>query len=257
MATKISSGDRFGRLTVIQRDGSSKDGQALYACLCDCGARKTVRAYALRGGGTQSCGCLQKERASAAAANNATHGGSRTYTYHKWQAMWQRAREDARYADRQVHPRWESYQAFLADMGECPIGLSLERVDNDRGYEPGNCCWADAKAQANNRGSSRRITYRGETKTVAQWRDVSGIPITTLHGRLKRNNWVAEDSTFVPYTPLSLTLGGRTQTLRQWGAETGLPDHVLRKRITEGWSLERTLTEPTNKNRSHKVDKQS
>lgn len=68
-----------------------------------------------------------------------------------------------------IDPRWSSFEAFLADMGPCPKGHTLERRDNAEGYGPDNCLWATPRTQANNRRSNVVITYQGETRTLAEW----------------------------------------------------------------------------------------
>lgn len=80
-----------------------------------------------------------------------------------------------------VCERWlASFEAFLADMGECPDGMSIERIDNDRGYEPGNCRWATVKEQARNRRSSVFVEHNGERLTIAEWAERYGIPYKRL-----------------------------------------------------------------------------
>jgi hypothetical protein len=87
-------------------------------------------------------------------------------------------------------PVWEaSYDAFLADMGECPEGLTLERKDNSQGYSNGNCVWADYPTQLNNTTRNVHVTYNGEALTVGQWASRLGINYDTLWYRLFRARW--------------------------------------------------------------------
>lgn len=82
--------------------------------------------------------------------------------------------------------RWKSYDAFFDDMGECPEGYSLERIDNNGNYEPENCKWATIREQLNNQRRSRFIEFNGKRQTLSYWADELGISLDTLHHRLRR-----------------------------------------------------------------------
>ncbi|MFE0766129.1 hypothetical protein [Streptomyces smyrnaeus] len=153
-------GTRHGRLVVtVPRVPGEKHVQ----CVCDCGTPRTV----LFGewGKTKSCGCLRRE---VTAARSTTHGHSRTSIYGTWADMVARCTRPThqRWADYggrgiTVCERWRDFANFLADMGERPAGMELDRIDNDRGYEPGNCRWADGSTQAKNR---RPSAYAGNQR---------------------------------------------------------------------------------------------
>jgi len=149
-------GQKFGRLTVLSRAESIKGSlQWCWRCECDCGAVLVVRGGALRTGNTKSCGCLQIEACR-------THGhagrGGNSPTYNTWIMIAQRCGNPAApnfkyYGGRgiTVCERWRSFENFLADMGERPPGLTLDRENNNGNYEPGNCRWATRKEQIANR----------------------------------------------------------------------------------------------------------
>jgi len=87
--------------------------------------------------------------------------------------------------------RWSEYSAFLADMGECPDGLTLDRIDNSKGYRPDNCRWADQVTQSNNRRNVRLFSYKGESLSLTNWGKKLGIGQPTLHYRF-RSGWSVE-----------------------------------------------------------------
>lgn len=153
------AGNRYGRLVAVRK--VNETGKARWLCRCDCGTERIVWLSNLLKK-SRSCGCLQRELAAQARRDNPKHGQYKTSTYSSWQHMHVRCKSrDAKtwkyYGGRgiAVHLRWASFEAFFADMGPKPSPAhSIDRINNDRGYEPGNCRWATKKEQVAN----RRIT---------------------------------------------------------------------------------------------------
>jgi hypothetical protein len=154
------TGQRFARLLVLRRDGF-KGPRKAWLCLCDCGNEHRVTTSDLLNGKVQSCGCLRRDRKSTFKHG---HAASRSPSYQSWTAMNKRCRDSKhrfyhRYGGRGITicERWESFENFLADMGERPAGTSLDRIDCDGHYTPENCRWSTHKEQTRNR-SQPKIT---------------------------------------------------------------------------------------------------
>jgi hypothetical protein len=193
--TKLTdlSGKRFNRLQVISKQ-TSHNGRTMWLCLCDCGNKKLAEASNLKRNLTGSCGCLHRE---LTAKSHTTHGMRHTVEYNTWARMKGRcentkSKDYPRWGGRgiKVCKRWESFDNFFADMGKRPSTKhSLDRIDNNKNYQPSNCRWADAKTQANNRrrrGNLILVKYQGITKPLIDWADTFGINYSTIQWRYKQ-----------------------------------------------------------------------
>lgn len=148
-------GSTFGRLRVKQKIIAKDKSGAWYVCECTCGKIIETSSNKLRRGHTKSCGCYRE-------FSNRKHGhkskGKTTPTYKSWESMRDRCNNPNKdnfkwYGEKGVTvcERWNNFTAFLEDMGERPVGTSLDRIDPHGNYEPSNCRWADRKTQASNK----------------------------------------------------------------------------------------------------------
>jgi len=185
-------GKTFTRLTVIERQGSHKRGGALWLCQCECGNLTTLVTKLLTSGHTQSCGCLKSDAARKRMTRHGHTSWKRgaTKEYSTWLNMLKRCR-DAKstyyycYGGRgiTVCKRWEIFENFYADMGDKPPGSTIERIDNDGNYEPGNCRWATQAEQSMNRRVTVYLELNGLRLTMVEWAKKLQMKYGTLNMR--------------------------------------------------------------------------
>lgn len=194
------TGQRYGRLTVIRSSGHVQAGKELkraWECLCDCGATLRVATSALRTGNTSSCGCLHNEQL---AIRSTRHGASRgrdgTRTYSSWEAMKSRCNNPKNigwdnYGGRgiRVCDQWnKSFEAFLDDMGKCPPGHSIDRINPNGNYEPGNCRWLLGALQNRNTRAVIRVAFNGKMIPLTEACEYSGVKISSVRGMANRES---------------------------------------------------------------------
>lgn len=198
------TGQRFGRLVVIERAENAKNGKAKWLCLCDCGNNTIVLGTHLNSGHTQSCGCIHSEVVCAVMNK---HGACNSRLYRIWAGMIKRtynqqSKDFGYYGGRgiTVCDSWKNdFQPFhdWAIESGYSDNLTLDRIDNQKGYSPDNCRWVTMKIQCNNKSNNRFIEFRGERKTLSQWADLLGIKGCTLLWRL-RKGWSIEKALSTP-----------------------------------------------------------
>lgn len=204
---KDLTGQVFGRLTVKEMAPREtwRSCKVEWICDCFCGGSLQAIGHSLKVGHTKSCGCLHKDVLTK-------HGhaplGARTSTYNIWASMRNRCfnpkyRLFKDYGGRgiTVCDRWaNSFENFLADMGERPEGMTLERKDNDGNYEPSNCRWASRWEQACNRRNTVFLEYQGQRKPLAVWAKEFGISTKVLTARILKG-WEVERALTTPKHP--------------------------------------------------------
>lgn len=189
-------GSIFGRWTVVSASDEKRNRKRMWLCRCMCGTERLVVAGNLRSGVSKSCGCLHLENIHAKRFRHGRNTADRTYQ--SWSSMRDRCNNPRnakfhRYGGRgiRVCERWNSFENFLADMGECPPEFSIERMNNDGHYEKDNCKWASRREQSLNKSTTRRVTAFGQTKPLTVWAEETGLPFLMIWKRLARG-WTPE-----------------------------------------------------------------
>lgn len=202
---KILTGLSFGKLVVIRQapthktPGGTKITQ--WECVCVCGKIVIVGSQKLRKGHTKSCGCWTNNFISEA---NTKHGMKGSGTYTSWSAMVQRCTNPnnpnwKHYGGRgiTVCDEWLNFEIFYEDMGERPVGLKLDRKDNEKGYYKENCQWATQTEQVRNRRNRKEFTVHGFTGSVSELGLKFGIDSSVIKSRLSRD-WDVEKAFITP-----------------------------------------------------------
>ena len=193
----IPIGERFGRLIVLDRRENKKGPHVLCSCRCDCGTEIITRLNRLISGDTKSCGCLKRELARSMVKKglNRTHGLYGTGAHTTWSQMIQRCKNKNNPAYKDYGGRgisickeWEKFENFHNDMGDRPIGLELDRRNNDGNYEPNNCRWVTPKINARN----RRTTILSMEKAVLIRKEAKKTGIT--HKKLAKRYGVSKST---------------------------------------------------------------
>lgn len=191
---------QFGRLTVISLNKYCKVRRKRYwNCLCSCGNTAVVPTSNLRNSHSTSCGCKTIEATK-------THGHSGKYiskTYKVWQKLKNRCLNPndssyENYGGRGIFldARWQFFENFVTDMGEAPENLSIERIDNNKGYNKDNCKWASPYEQARNKRNNINLTIDGITHCLEDWCKIYNINRNTVNGRI-RIGWSIENALII------------------------------------------------------------
>jgi hypothetical protein len=196
---------RFGRLIALG-PVKRRNKRIIWLCRCDCGNTTAVALSDLRGGHTQSCGCLVSD---FYIQRNTRHGMAHDPLYPIWLGVIKRCTNPAMkyfadYGGRGIRicDEWRhDFQAFYDHVIQLPHygekGYTLDRIDNDSNYEPGNMRWATRSEQARNRRNNHMISFDGKTQSAAEWSEETKVPYATLVYRL-RSGWPPERAFLTP-----------------------------------------------------------
>lgn len=202
----VKSGMKFNRLTAIKEIGRDEKGHSLWLFKCDCGKEKIISRYQAVSGRTKSCGCYLHDVLKSGNIRR-EHGFCGTRIYHIWKGMHQRcnAPEGSKnwkwYSAKgiKVCDKWNKFESFYewAITNGYNDLLTLDRIDSDGNYEPSNCRWATYTEQANNTSMTVHITYKGETHSLREWSNITGLSYTALKNRYYKGD--TDEILFRPY----------------------------------------------------------
>ena len=185
---KDITNQRFGKFIALKYKYCKKGEGAMWECICDCGKTAIVSGHNLRLGRIKSCGCLKHETAP-----HTIHNLSNTKIYNAYCAMIQRCYNENNknykdYGGRGIKICDEWLQDFM-NFYNWAINngkLTIDRVDNNRGYEPNNCRWVTMKVQSMNRRNNLKFKYKGKERTVKELANIAGITEKQFRHRLER-----------------------------------------------------------------------
>lgn len=223
---KAQAGDIYGHWRVLYVPCQPKQMKK-WLCQCSCLTVREVDHYSILHGLTQSCGCLSPKKTSDRCFKPLIHvagpGSPHRSEYNIWHGLRSRCKNPKepafpKYGGRgiTVCEAWDqSFEQFLADVGQRPSPKhTIDRIDNDRGYEPGNVRWSTRKEQNRNRRDNRYLCVDGQRRTLAEWSEITGLHVTVISDRLKAG-WSVRDAVMNPRVPAQ-DRGRRTCEIR-WG----------------------------------------
>lgn len=191
---KDLTGLRFSKLIVVGKSETQEKGSITWDCICDCGNKTFAKTAILNTGYKKSCGCLHGESARNKDVKKRKHGMWNTPTYKTWIMMKSRCYDQ----NNESYPyygavginvcdEWRaSFENFLKDMGVRPKGMTIDRIDNSRGYSKNNCRWQTPKQQANNRSSNVMVYLNGNKLTVQDYSKLINLSDSGARFRLKK-----------------------------------------------------------------------
>lgn len=193
------TGQVYGRLTVAGYAGKIGTKQCWH-CVCTCGTRRTISSNSFRTGNAKSCGCLQLEAVTRAVRQRCTtHGWSKTTEYRAYCHAKERCNNPnvekfRHYGGRGIRFEFDSFEQFIAELGPRPAGCSIDRIDNDGHYAPGNVRWSTKTEQIRNRSVATILPSGARAADAAE---AIGLVAQTILERLKRG-WCEPCATSIP-----------------------------------------------------------
>lgn len=235
------TGNTYNDLTVISYEGRP-NGTTLWRCVCKCGTFTTVSSSHLKWGGVKSCGCRKHQPPP-----NKRHGMTRSPEHNTFLKIKSRTGNPNNigyrdYGGRGIKCLYESFDAFFADVGPKPSPRhSIDRIDNDGNYEPGNCRWATPVEQARNKRNTAKILKGTDEVSLIDAAEQAGLKRATVSYRVLYGK--SETDPLRPLrAPKMVTWRGETASLWEWSKRTGIDADTLSWRIKNGWRLDDAFT---------------
>lgn len=239
-------GRKFGKLLVIERSGSDKNGQALWKCICECGTSKIISGHDLISKkGTKSCGCSRRYNTGLY-----KHGLSNTRLHSIWRSIQGRCYNPKNksfhfYGGRgiKVCNEWlldfMSFYNWSINNGY-QENLTIDRIDSNKNYCPENCRWVDRTQQANNTRRNRLIEHNGEIKTLSEWSKILDFNYSTVQTRMKKG-YSFEQAIDKNFEKKKNFKSESNRDIANKCKEYGVSYKLVSQRIKSGWDLEKAL----------------
>lgn len=253
------TGQRFGRLTVVELYGKNKYKNILWKCVCDCGNEKITTTGQLVQGKTSSCGCFARDIGKT---KMLTHGLRHTQIYKTWAGIKDRTNPKNRNCknnykkleitmcdewrnDFMSFYNWSMANGYKEE--KLPNGKNkwtIDRIDGTKGYCPENCRWITNKAQMNNLLKNKKITYKGKTQNLSQWCEELNLDYGLVNQRLFSGFSIERAFTESSDKQKYYEYNGELLNINQIAERTGLTRTNVCNRIFRGWDIERIMTQP-------------
>lgn len=249
MNTTDLIGKRFCKLTVIEFY-EKRNNRSYWKCKCDCGKETIVMRSNLPK--TKSCGCANIIKEHMSLEDKKLR---ECYYNMRKRCLNPKNEYYHRYGGRgiKICDKWNTLDGFLDDMREgFKLGLTLDRIDYNKGYNKENCRWITMKEQANNTSWNRMLKYNGENMTMSEIADKAEVKYYLLEKKINKLGMTVEDAikSIKEYKKEEITFNGITKTVSEFAEEYGMTYHQLKKRLMRDWTIERALTQPLRKRRS-------
>lgn len=203
------TGKTFGMWTVLGHSHIDDNKAHYWLCRCSCPnqTEKSVLGGSLKNGQSTNCGCDREKKIIASRLKHGHYVGDKaSKTYSSWQAMKGRClnpddKDYPNYGGRgiTIHEPWiESFETFLADMGECPPKHTIDRISVEGNYTPENTQWANVITQNRNKRTSLYITYKGETRHLKEWCELLNLPYSRTVSRISKFGYTPEEAFELP-----------------------------------------------------------